>query len=460
MMPDKMRITQDELFSPKVDDIVAEQEALRRPLGDLGPTSLWRRIVFNSLFFLSVAGLIGGIAGWGIMEPHIQETFDVWGEIEYVKENELPGLGGRAGATIISVRGIQFYVIDKYTLVEGRGPHAGIDGAAKLKAGLPVRVRAMRLDLPGEATLAERVSARPIPPGRDKDPLPEMDRSLGVQLLVAFSAFAVVGACIAGCVAAADGLMSRNLRRGLLCGIAGIGIAAAGGLVASLPANMIHRLGLNLAFRTTGESGLVRGMPTGFSLVVMIVGRSLAWGIVGLTLGLGQGVALRSKKLIVNGLLGGLLGALLGGMFFDPLYLLFRDSELSAGAAISRMFGFGTIGVAAGCMIGLVEHLSKDAWLLMRAGPLAGKQFVIYKSPTTLGSSPKCEIYLFKDPDVEPRHALIRKVGSRHEIEDLSTPAGTVVNGKKAKRQPLKDGDQIILGQTVLEYAERAHGAS
>jgi hypothetical protein len=153
-----------------------------------------------------------------------------------------------------------------------------------------------------------------------------------------------------------------------------------------------------------------------------------------------------------------MLGGLLGGIFFDPLIKIFANTELSGQAMISRAFGFGIIGMSAGLMIGLVEHLAKDAWLLMRAGPLAGKQFIIYKSPTTLGSSPKCEVYLFKDPDVEPRHAAIRKVGNRHEIQDLGSPSGTYVNGQRVQRQNLREGDQIGIGKTILEFAERSRG--
>jgi len=458
-MPDKIRITHEELFSPRIDDIVAEQEALLRPMGEFGPTSLWRRIVFNSLFFLTAAGLIGGIAGWAILEPFFNESIVVWGKIEYVKEAEWPGLAPTA-QTVIAVRGVQLYVDSQATRIEGRGEYAEINGAGELKTGQPVRVQAFVVDADNRILFAERVSVRAIPPGRDQEPLPDVGDASALQLVSGLLAFAIVGACIAGCVAAADGVMSRNLRRGFLCCITGIGIAAAGGLVGLIPAGLIFGLAQMIVQGLAGDGMWTSATLTGWPFMALVIGRSLAWGVFGLSVGLGHGVALRSKKLIVNGLLGGLLGALLGGMCFEPIIKLFANTDLGGQALMSRAFGFGIIGTAAGFMIGLVEHLSKDAWLLMRAGPLAGKQFVIYKSPTALGSSPKCEIYLFKDPGVEPRHALIRKVGNRHEIEDLSTPAGTIVNGKKARRQPLKDGDQIMLGQTVLEYAERSRGAS
>jgi len=88
----------------------------------------------------------------------------------------------------------------------------------------------------------------------------------------------------------------------------------------------------------------------------------------------------------------------------------------------------------------------------MRKGPLAGKQFIMFKDTTILGSSPKAEIYLFKDDAIEPKHAVIYNRGGRFEIEDCGTPDGTYVNGVAVKRTYLKPGDQIVLGKTVLEF--------
>ena len=74
----------------------------------------------------------------------------------------------------------------------------------------------------------------------------------------------------------------------------------------------------------------------------------------------------------------------------------------------------------------------------MKAGPLAGKQFVVFRNPTVLGSSPKADIYLFKDEAIEPRHALIHDRGGRFEIEDMKTADGTYVNGIPVQRQILQ----------------------
>jgi hypothetical protein len=167
--------------------------------------------------------------------------------------------------------------------------------------------------------------------------------------------------------------------------------------------------------------------------------------------GLGQGIALRDWKIVFIGVIGALIGGLLGGLMFDPICFLIQDNVQSG--ALSRAVGFGCIGMFVGMFIGLVEQMAKDAWVMMRAGPLAGKQFILYKNPTVLGSSPKADIYLFKDPAIEPRHALIHNYGGRFEIEDCGSTDGTYVNGESVKRRTLQAGDKIILGKTVLEFA-------
>ncbi len=184
--------------------------------------------------------------------------------------------------------------------------------------------------------------------------------------------------------------------------------------------------------------------------MILMMGRGIAWAIVAIPAGIGQGIALRERKVIINGLVGGVLGGLLGGLLFDPISLILVTDD--GQATYSRAVGFAVIGLAVGLFVGLVEGWTKTTWLLMQKGPLAGKQFVMFKDTTVLGSSPKAEIYLFKDDAIEPRHAIIYNRGGRFEIEDQGTEDGTYVNGIPVTTQLLSSGDQIVLGKTVLEF--------
>jgi pSer/pThr/pTyr-binding forkhead associated (FHA) protein len=119
------------------------------------------------------------------------------------------------------------------------------------------------------------------------------------------------------------------------------------------------------------------------------------------------------------------------------------------------MLGFGLIGAATGLMIGLVELVAREAWVKLQSGPIAGKEFVLYRNPTWIGSSPKCEIYLFKDSQVAPRHAAIHKAGEHYELEDQGSAVGTLVGGTRVRRCRLRDRDRIQVGQTDLEFRFR-----
>ena len=260
--------------------------------------------------------------------------------------------------------------------------------------------------------------------------------------------FPVVAAAVGLFLGASEGLMCRNLSRASLCGLVGLGVGFGGGLIAMFVGGIIFAIMVSIAvqFWDHPRPGV---MPGGFALVILMMGRAAAWAVVAIPAGLGQGLALREKRIILNGIVGGVMGGLLGGLLFDPIAKVFEASER---ATVSRAVGLTIIGLSVGLFVGLVEGWTKTAWLLMRAGPLAGKQFVLFRDTTVLGSSPKAEVYLFKDEAIEPRHALIYNRGGRFEIEDCNTRDGTYVNGVPIRRQALNHGDQVVLGKTVLEF--------
>jgi len=291
------------------------------------------------------------------------------------------------------------------------------------------------------------------------EPFVDDDSESAAQLVSAVLFFPVIGMMVGGCVAAMEGLVSRNWRRAVSQGAIALalsfGLSLAGGIVAGI----FYGLGnwaVITVFSLDPESPDLRGA----SFFGQMVARGLAWAVAGLCIGVAQGLAAKSKKVAANGVVGGLVGGLLGGLLFDPLDRLvmgeeWLSPERTRGAEVSRCVGISIVGLLLGFFLGLVENLAKDAWLYMKAGPLRGKQFILYHDPTIIGSSPKSHVYLFKDPAVEPRHATIAVYGNRHRLKDLDTPAGVTVNGRPAKSHVLAAGDRIQIGDTVLEYGQR-----
>jgi hypothetical protein len=260
--------------------------------------------------------------------------------------------------------------------------------------------------------------------------------------------FPLVAALIGLFVAMADGLLSRAWRRAALCGLAALASGLGLGLVTSIVGELLYTVGTSWVARLGEGEGVSTAAFAG-----QMVARGLAWAASGVTMGLGQGIALRSRRLLVNGLLGGVVGALVGGMLFDPIDRLLDGAAWGRGAEASRAVGFAVIGLGAGLMIGVVELLARDAWLKMLAGPLAGKEFMLFRNPTVIGSSPKADVYLFKDAEVEPTHALLHVMGEGYEVESVAGPGRVLVNGVGVRRARLEPGDQLTIGKTVLAFA-------
>ena len=270
---------------------------------------------------------------------------------------------------------------------------------------------------------------------------------------------AIIGGMVGLFIGSTEGILARNPGRAVKGGLVGLALGVVGGFVSNQVANVIYRMLLALGAQLVLSDG--QGLGAGervplLLLLVVMFARSLGWGIAGMTVGLGPGIAVKSKKMVLNGFLGGMLGGLLGGLMFDPVAYLTTGGTLVGEGNLSRAIGTCVVGAGAGLMIGLVEMFTKDAWLLMTAGPLTGKQFIIYNNPTFVGSSPKCEIYLFKDAAIEPFHAAIHKMRDAYEIEDRNSGSGTYVNGARVSRQRLADGDEVRIGRAVFIYSERA----
>ena len=113
---------------------------------------------------------------------------------------------------------------------------------------------------------------------------------------------------------------------------------------------------------------------------------------------------------------------------------------------------FRSVGIATGVGMGLVESALKDRWLYVMAGPLAGKQFILYKSLTTIGSRQQCDIYLFKDPNILPEHAAIQISGARVQFRAVGPVYWA---GQTVKTRILQDGDLLQLGRYSFRYKEK-----
>lgn len=90
--------------------------------------------------------------------------------------------------------------------------------------------------------------------------------------------------------------------------------------------------------------------------------------------------------------------------------------------------------------------------LLIKTGEKKGKAFPIADCVVFIGRGSSNTIIL-PDRQVSRKHASISPHGTEYFIEDLGSVNGTLVNNHLVHLQALRPGDEITLGNTVLEFA-------
>lgn len=458
MSEEPIVITHDEANSRHVDDLLQRQMALRgETVYASGPERRW---YYQNWLLFGIVGLLAAIGAWALLEPPFEDFFYLQGPIEAMNLSETltPNAaeavpleeGGVFGQGWIQVRGQRVWLLVGMRETQGKRIQGFVDPNALL-VGQDVGVFTKYFEgATSELAFAHYIDPKPAKPasGKALEPLREQSRSHEAAGLLMFS---VVAAFIGLGVGATDGIVCRVPKRAILGGLIGALVGFVGGLVSGILANVIYTP-LNLAAQSQFASESSTARSLGFLL--QMVARMFAWTLAGAAMGLGQGIALRSSRLLSYGFLGGVIGGMLGGLLFDPLDLVVLGSD-RVGAEWARLIGFAVIGAAVGAMIGVVELLTRDAWLRMIKGPLAGKEFLMFRDVMNIGASPKSEIYLFNDPGVAQTHATLRMIGDECEITARDRVNPLLVNGQNVKSSRLRHGDRIQIGDTSFLFEQR-----
>jgi hypothetical protein len=234
-----------------------------------------------------------------------------------------------------------------------------------------------------------------------------------------------------------ESIVERSVRKALLRGALALPLGILLGFIFDMMAETIYANGMRLAYQA--------GAQTVNNPALWIV-RAVAWTVFGAAGGVVYGIVGQSTKKGTYGVLGGALGAGLGGLIFNPIAMATHVGS------VSRAVGFGLLGLATGVGMGLVESALKDRWLYVVAGPLAGKQFILYKTETHIGSRQESDIYLFKDPNILPCHASIAISGARVMLHATGPVSWA---GQPVHDRVLQDGDLLQLGRYAFRYKEK-----
>ncbi len=413
MSEEKIQISWDELKTSKVEKHIRQQQAVARnrrysqmtpddlPVGQGSSALLW----YNPIFFLAVFGLVGGLLGWaGGAVMHLgpdrrgqaDQALSAIGDIRKVIRTSDGDVG------ITPAQGEE--AIHSIVVNSGNNQYLAID----LDDSLSAKEKQQRLDA-----------------------LSRYDYSR--NLITNILGFGLCGLFISIGLSVAEPVVDKNMHAVIVNGSVGAGLGLLGGLGASLVVDRIYRI------IGGAEHGMLR----------QYVAQCVSWAVLGSFVALAPGVVAKNRKRLLIGLGGGAAGGAIGGMLLEPL------SQLTGSPEIGRLAAMCCIGAITGAATGIIENISRTGWLKVTAGPIAGKQFILYRNPTYIGSAPDCQIFLFRDPKVGRRHAAIHLEKGRIEIEDLPLGAPTYINREPVDRQKLRHGDQITIGSTMFLYQEK-----
>ncbi len=88
--------------------------------------------------------------------------------------------------------------------------------------------------------------------------------------------------------------------------------------------------------------------------------------------------------------------------------------------------------------------------LVVVAGKMRGKEFVLEDGENSLGRDESCEIH-FPVAGVSKRHFSISVASDSCYIKDLGSSNGTFLNGKAIKRATVENGDKIALPDSIIQ---------
>jgi len=89
--------------------------------------------------------------------------------------------------------------------------------------------------------------------------------------------------------------------------------------------------------------------------------------------------------------------------------------------------------------------------LMLNTGTAVDKTFYLKASPMVIGRHESCDIIL-NDHSVSRRQAKIEYQQGEYILTDLASTNGTFVNGKRITTHPLRDGDTIKAGTSLLFF--------
>jgi Inner membrane component of T3SS, cytoplasmic domain len=257
---------------------------------------------------------------------------------------------------------------------------------------------------------------------------------------------AIIGGCIGYLVVSVEAIRDGALIRIARLATYGVVLGAVGGAIGMFVGDAVKYFLTSILIDLNAVN-----------VVVEMLTRGIGWTILGIAIGMSEGLAARSLGKFSYGTLGGALGGFLGGCLFGLFYYIAFQSQ--AGSSYwANALGLVILGACIGSLSALVQGVFQPASVKVMRGWQEGREYPLEKAQSLLGRDEHADIALFRDMNVEKKHALVKRVGLRFVLINNSAPARfTLVNDQPVPQsQELHDGDRIQLGNVLLRFQARA----
>lgn len=269
-------------------------------------------------------------------------------------------------------------------------------------------------------------------------------RALGRDAIFGFSLGLMVALGL-GLVDAGWNLGMRQPGRILVRVLVGVLVGAVGGLLGGLLGYWLKSLISMLSVVGWSLTGLLVGASIGaFDMLAAFITKREA-----------RSAKRKFIKCMVGGAIGGFLGGLVSVLLKSLFGSLFSDkNELWLWSPTA--WGFVALGALIGLLVGLTQVFLKEAWIKVEAGFRPGREMILAKDSIVIGRAEGSDVALFGDGGVDKLHASITREGTQYFLEDKGTASGTFINDQPLRgRMPLRNGDLIRVGRSVLRFYER-----
>jgi hypothetical protein len=260
-----------------------------------------------------------------------------------------------------------------------------------------------------------------------------------VQMIVGGT---LIGGFIGYLIVSVDALRDGAVVRFARLGTYGVLLGALGGAIGMFLGDEVNYF-------------LIRAL--GNNAFAAMLARGLGWTVLGMTIGMCEGIAAKSMGKFSYGTLGGTIGGFLGGSLFGLLYYLSVQTQQQGASYWANAIGLVILGASIGSLSALVQGVFQPASVKVLRGWQEGREYPLDRAATLLGRDEHADIALFRDMKVEKKHAYIKRIGEQYFLVNNGAPSQfTLVNEMPVTQQlELHDGDRIQLGNVLLRFQTR-----